>query len=98
MNILDMTIVKQTNGKFALWNEKDQTFAYQNYESAEALKNRILEKAAVILTDNILSYALDDTHFKMYVESYKIQNGLSDSRQVEAAATLKEMGVSVEDF
>ena len=73
MNILDLKIVKQSNGKFALWNTEDETFDYRNWETAEELKEHILDKADIILTESIRYFGQDDDKFKRCVEEYKIK-------------------------
>lgn len=96
MDIFNLKIVKQTNGKFAVWNETDQRFVFENKETAEEIKDYYVDKVDRILTENILSYAEDDTCFKHCVEAYKIKHGLDLSPREAAVATLEGMGVSVQ--
>lgn len=97
MDILNFRIVKQTNGKYALWNDNDKEFIFGNKETAEEIKDYYVGKVDRILTENILSFAGDDTFFKSCVEAYKIKYGLDLSEREHAAATLEGMGVSVRD-
>ena len=53
MNILNMEIVKQANGRYALWDRGGRTFYMYNRNSAEEIRDEVLEKAVQVLTPGI---------------------------------------------
>jgi len=98
MNILNYKIVKQPNGKFALWDDKDKRFRFDNMKTAESIKDYLVDKAGRILSENIISYAQDDEYFKICLSDYRHLNGLDKSEREDAISTLKRMGVSDQDI
>ena len=94
MNISNYKIVKQPNGKFALWDDKDKRFRFDNMETAESIKDYLVDQTDLILSKNIISYAQDDEYFKICLSDYRRDNGLDQSEQEDAVSTLiKSMGV-----
>ena len=99
MNILHYQIVKQSNGKFAVWDSENQCFEYTNHASVEELKELMADKVDRILSESIIYFAQDDTYFKECVGTYAYNNGIGeDTPQKKAIENLAELGVSVEDI
>lgn len=92
MNIADLKILKQTNGKYALWNDKELLFELYNQNSVQDICDYILRRVNSRLRDTIYYDAKDDHLFKVAVQEYKIKHGL-DSEPVDTAKViLAEMG------
>jgi transcriptional regulator with XRE-family HTH domain len=98
MDIFKYRIVKQSNGKFALWDDENKSFDFINSNSPEEIKDSIVKKTDIILTESIISLAQDDAWFKSCVEEYKVLHGLDDSEKRAAVEELRAMGESVEGF
>ncbi len=96
MDILNLKIVKQPNGKYAVWNEADKSFDFTNKDTAEEIKAYYVNKVDRMLTENIRLNAMDDSYFNFCVETYKIKHGLDSSEKENAAVILEDMGVSVQ--
>ena len=94
-NIIHWQILEQPNGKFALWDSKGRRFRDINYPSAEALKQRILDKVEIILDDSLHLNEMDG-YFEMIVEEFKYAHGIIPpiTPKEEAMATLDKMGLS----
>ena len=92
MNISNLSILKQSNGKYALWNCKEQWFEMHNQDSAEKIREHILMQVANRLSMNITDDAQDDQMFKLAVQEYKLKHGIDTEPIDTAKAILAEMG------
>ncbi len=92
MNISQLSILKQSNGKFALWNSKEQWFEMHNQDSAEKIRDYILMQVGNRLSMNIADGAQDDRMFKLAIQEYKLKHGIDTEPIDTAKAILAEMG------
>ena len=93
-SFLHWQILEQPNGKFALWGNEEKEFIFTNYPSAEALKQRILEKVEIVLDDSLFLNEMDG-HFERVVMEFKYAHGIIPpiTPKDEAMATLAEIGL-----
>nr|WP_319394116.1 hypothetical protein [uncultured Desulfobacter sp.] len=84
MNILRQMIVKQTNGKYALWDDEEQSFDRFNCETPGEILDYLIQRVHGILLSSIASHANDDSQFKMALAEFKDKNGLDTSARDSA--------------
>jgi hypothetical protein len=99
MDLTNYKIVKQSNSKFALWDEIEKVFVFTNIVCHSHIKAHLLGEVEIALKENILDYAQDSTWFKHCLEEYKLKWGLdlTNKSRKAAAEKLKAMGEFVED-
>jgi hypothetical protein len=93
-------IVRQPNGKFAIYDTNTEEFINVDFPSAEAAKERILSKLDAILFEQVnlfnRSDYSDDLLFEEHLDRCRKKLGLPAKESLEKLSSLKQMGVSVE--
>ncbi len=92
MNILRYMIVKQTNGKYALWDDEEQYFERYNCDTSEDVFHYLMDRVQAVLFSSIGNHAQDDRQFKMLLAEFKDKYGLDTSARDHAISILEEMG------
>ena len=71
--ITSLKTVKQPNGKFALYDDKNKSFVLTGFADSTAALNHVLKRVRARLMDHVFE---KDDYFDMYLEEYKHAHGL----------------------
>ena len=97
MNIHAYRIVKQPNGKYALYDTSACEISFTNRKTPQEIRDFLIGKAGRILDESIQHHAQDTGFFDLFVSDYKQAKGLTPDEEIREAVIneLSEMGVSV---
>ncbi|MCG8688094.1 MAG: hypothetical protein MI892_24680 [Desulfobacterales bacterium] len=98
-------IVKQPNGKYAMYNTETKEFTYSDRDSPEAIIELVLRRVRIRLEDNAGYYSKKPDHFDICVRDYKYAHGILSRGEPDpheeyqkAVAELRTMGVETDSF
>ena len=96
-----LKIVKQPNGKFAIYDTVAETFKTTDFPTAEKAKERILKKMEIILQENVTRISHpdynDDLLFHELLDKCRKEIGLPSYEGMADLSFLESVGLDVKD-